>query len=61
MQETNNPQGIKLQEFFTGENDESAKKAMDERFRSVKIGRNARCPCGSGKKFKKCCIDKVRT
>ena len=24
-----------------------------------KIGRNAPCPCGSGKKFKKCCIDKV--
>lgn len=22
-----------------------------------KIGRNDRCPCGSGKKFKKCCID----
>lgn len=25
----------------------------------AKIGRNAPCPCGSGKKFKKCCIDKV--
>jgi len=24
-----------------------------------KIGRNAPCPCGSGKKFKKCCIDKA--
>jgi tetratricopeptide (TPR) repeat protein len=23
--------------------------------RSVKVGRNAPCPCGSGKKFKKCC------
>jgi hypothetical protein len=23
-----------------------------------KIGRNEPCPCGSGKKFKKCCIDK---
>ena len=23
-----------------------------------KIGRNQPCPCGSGKKFKKCCIDK---
>ena len=23
-----------------------------------KIGRNAPCPCGSGKKYKKCCIDK---
>lgn len=24
----------------------------------VKIGRNDPCPCGSGKKFKKCCINK---
>jgi uncharacterized protein YecA (UPF0149 family) len=22
----------------------------------TKIGRNAPCPCGSGKKYKKCCI-----
>jgi len=25
---------------------------------SPKIGRNQLCPCGSGKKYKKCCIDK---
>ena len=25
---------------------------------SVKVGRNSPCPCGSGKKFKKCCLDK---
>ncbi len=24
----------------------------------MKIGRNDRCPCGSGKKFKRCCINK---
>lgn len=23
---------------------------------SMKIGRNNPCPCGSGKKFKKCCL-----
>lgn len=23
-----------------------------------KIGRNAPCPCGSGKKYKKCCLTK---
>ena len=22
----------------------------------AKIGRNAPCPCGSGKKYKKCCL-----
>ena len=24
----------------------------------IKVGRNDKCPCGSGKKFKKCCIGK---
>ena len=24
----------------------------------MKIGRNDPCPCGSGKKYKKCCIGK---
>ena len=23
-----------------------------------KISRNAQCPCGSGKKYKKCCLSK---
>jgi methionyl aminopeptidase len=27
--------------------------------RGEKIGRNDPCPCGSGKKYKKCCIDKI--
>ena len=26
-----------------------------------KIGRNEPCPCGSGKKYKKCCINKELT
>ncbi|MCG8572964.1 MAG: SEC-C domain-containing protein, partial [Spirochaetes bacterium] len=25
-----------------------------------KIGRNSPCPCGSGKKYKKCCLNKKR-
>lgn len=31
-------------------------KKRSER-RAMKIGRNAPCPCGSGRKFKKCCAD----
>lgn len=27
----------------------------------TKIGRNKPCPCGSGKKYKKCCLDKSAT
>ncbi len=26
--------------------------------RAEKVGRNDPCPCGSGKKFKRCCVDK---
>ena len=26
---------------------------------NVKVGRNAPCPCGSGRKYKKCCGQKV--
>lgn len=26
---------------------------------TMKVGRNEPCPCGSGKKYKKCCIDKM--
>lgn len=32
--------------------DEAAESAAD----MVKVGRNAPCPCGSGKKYKKCCL-----
>ena len=28
-------------------------------FFSKKVGRNETCPCGSGKKYKKCCLDKI--
>ena len=40
---------------ITGTNkDESTKKGPYRR-KNAKIGRNAPCPCGSGKKYKKCC------
>ena len=25
----------------------------------LRVGRNDPCPCGSGRKFKKCCIGKI--
>ena len=34
--------------------------ALTVRRNAPKIGRNAPCPCGSGKKYKKCCMDKDR-
>jgi preprotein translocase subunit SecA len=36
-----------------GEGGKQRKKA--EPVRSQKVGRNAPCPCGSGKKYKHCC------
>ncbi len=27
-------------------------------YKKPKVGRNAPCPCGSGKKYKKCCLEK---
>lgn len=32
----------------------------DTVIRRIKIRRNDTCPCGSGKKFKKCCIFKAK-
>jgi uncharacterized protein YecA (UPF0149 family) len=29
-----------------------------QRITFVKVGRNSSCICGSGRKYKKCCIDK---
>jgi len=59
-----------FQEFFSDTTDKKVKEKMDKRLaqleamghelsKRVKIGRNDLCPCGSGNKFKKCCIDKV--
>ena len=31
------------------------KKVARKPVRSVKVGRNDPCPCGSGKKYKRCC------
>jgi hypothetical protein len=28
--------------------------------RAIETGRNDRCPCGSGKKFKQCCYGRTR-
>ena len=33
--------------------------AGKERVDYSSVGRNDPCPCGSGEKFKNCCIDKV--
>ena len=66
MQETHYKDGHATREFYSGTpSDVAARTAAaieDEgvaSVRQVKIGRNDVCPCGSGRKFKKCCIGKV--
>jgi len=61
-----------VRDFFGGQTYEEVEYKMNARcdeirergpvhtIHRVKIGRNAPCPCGSGKKFKKCCIDQMR-
>jgi len=58
----------RLLELFKGMEDEKKKKFFKEMLiaptsvqlarNPAKIGRNEPCPCGSGKKFKKCCLIK---
>ncbi|MDR0339929.1 MAG: SEC-C domain-containing protein [Desulfovibrio sp.] len=39
---------------YSGSGSAPNKKAPDRR-ETPKVGRNDECPCGSGKKYKKCC------
>lgn len=67
MQVVQYPDDRIAREFFTGATDKELHARMDERLREqegegatlvkrTRIGRNATCPCGSGRKFKKCCM-----
>ena len=44
-----------LTEGFEGEGGKSPKKVTVIKKKAEQIGPNALCPCGSGKKYKKCC------
>ncbi|WED22751.1 SEC-C domain-containing protein [Vibrio sp. JC009] len=41
--------------YIDGEFPEPAEPEAQKPAQSTKVGRNDPCPCGSGKKFKKCC------
>lgn len=58
---------VRVRQFYTGNKVADVKAAMDAdlewlrqhgatNLHRTKIGRNSTCPCGSGRKFKKCCI-----
>lgn len=48
-------QRVKQMSYSHGDGADSGKKPQPIRRKGKKIGRNDPCPCGSGKKYKKCC------
>ena len=47
--------GYTPSELLQEENSNTSKAKIIKMTKSNKIGRNEPCPCGSGKKYKKCC------
>ena len=45
--------------YFYTELEEPSSIIDNRKVKKKKIGRNAPCPCGSGKKYKKCCLNKT--
>ena len=53
------PNILEIFQFWRSDSNNSANKPVsNESFRrdTEKVGRNEPCPCGSGKKYKKCCL-----
>jgi len=49
-----------LRSMLGMEEEEAANQPSTGILKKEKVGRNAPCPCGSGKKYKKCCLPKER-
>lgn len=69
MQETHYPDGRVTKEVIYGKNDDDLKQKLAKAHSYAlangattvlqrKLSRNERCPCGSGRKFKNCCLKK---
>ena len=48
-------QNIERKQTLQGNTNDGKEKAKTQPKKSIKIGRNDPCPCGSGKKYKNCC------
>ncbi|RJQ54562.1 MAG: preprotein translocase subunit SecA [Actinobacteria bacterium] len=55
VQVVQEPEPAPLHVVESGGGDKSGNKSKKARKASASVGRNAPCPCGSGKKYKKCC------
>jgi hypothetical protein len=47
------------QSFIDGEDDDAADSSQSVDGLGRRVGRNELCPCGSGKKYKKCCLSRT--
>ena len=52
-----NNEAAKMQQAHV---EQEKQKKQEIQAKSVKIGRNSKCTCGSGKKYKKCCLGKEK-
>jgi uncharacterized protein YecA (UPF0149 family) len=50
------PSTLRLQ---TEEEGETMTREPEQATRLIKVGRNDPCPCGSGMKYKKCCLNET--
>ena len=50
------PNVRKIHAYWLGRRAESAPETQPVRRSTPRVGRNDPCPCGSGKKYKKCCL-----
>jgi preprotein translocase subunit SecA len=57
--ERTRPQPSPFQEMYTSHGGDEAPEPQRPERAKTKVGRNDPCPCGSGKKYKKCCLNKA--
>jgi uncharacterized protein YecA (UPF0149 family) len=50
-------QTVDMNQISTNSSETAAAVKKPTRRAEAKVGRNDACPCGSGKKFKQCCIN----
>ncbi len=50
------PSMVETLQEFAAEMDSRSRRSELNKFTNQHVGRNDPCPCGSGKKFKKCCL-----
>jgi len=60
LQQAITPAVREIHHFWMARRPKSGRIVADEPEGRIKVGRNQPCPCGSGKKFKRCCGSPVR-